>query len=336
MAEYRIGSCLSDLFIFGCLGLLIILGCGGGAFLLWAAKARAEKPVIEESAPVMIDLGRPVPPAPTPEIAPAEPLRVDEPASASSPSQKIEVEFPAAADRNFELDVESSTLSRFPTSFSYELKARLIVGPVIAKKIVAQLELFDSEGARAGALAVEILPGSHEVLPGDSIPIHSLIYQEKPAPESASAKLTFVETEFWPHPASAVNRGELVESFQTPFAPPAGILVEFRQRDRKISPDFLSPDDTNLRLALEIENASVRDIVALKLAVEPYSADGEKLPVSYGIIETNWPPNVSPVAFPQYPRWKPGERRVKAISLRLPGVEPGEVAGYRVGVFEVE
>ncbi|MEM7011938.1 MAG: hypothetical protein AAF585_10690 [Verrucomicrobiota bacterium] len=324
----------------------MIIGCGGGgALLLQKIQSGSQdeakfEPVIEQVPALQPEVEQFVWEGTAPTSAPDPKPAKDPPPKPEPPqdqNESIPIDFPAAAEEDFELDVVESMLRRYPDSYSYELKARLLIGPIVAKQIQGEVILKSPDGEQLGKVEVNLLSGSHEVLPGDSLPIQALIFQKKPAPAAAEAVLNFDDekTVFLPHHED-LDRGAPIEFGDPQQAHPSTIKLAARERALVSEANYLKEENTDFRLLLELENTGKADIRALKIYVQPYDANSADLPVSYGLIETDWPPNVSPVAFAQYPAWKPGERRIELVRLTLPNVKPDRVAGYRVGIYSVE
>ncbi len=92
---------------------------------------------------------------------------------------------------DIEVAVQSSQLQRYSGgSFSYTLNTTLTVGKRTLQALSGRVELVDASGAVKVYEPVEWYSDHRPTLrPGDSVPVHVLIYQDQPAPAIATARL---------------------------------------------------------------------------------------------------------------------------------------------------
>lgn len=228
---------------------------------------------------------------PTP-VTPVVPVRTElEPVVAASPEADVPLSLVDDMDTGVTLDVQRSRLKRYSgASFSYTLRGTLTAGTKELKLLRARLELLGPDGTaliqKSEELYKSFRPG---IRPGESAPAAMLLFQKRPAPDIASARLVVELADVVP--AAETYAEEPVVSLTWPGRRPAHIDVVARERKSEVKDLFSKRSHW---LTLSIENRGTRPVSSLRLEVAVAAKDGTELARGTTLFVSRAGPALSP------------------------------------------
>ncbi|MBK1835476.1 tetratricopeptide repeat protein [Roseibacillus ishigakijimensis] len=310
------------------LSLLVGLVAGLLYFLvrLFSGGGEGEAPAVQPAPPASSagqETGRASQNSPPPEEGRAAPIR-----------RSLPVEFPLAdLEEGFSFEVRSSQLIDYRGKFSYELQGVTRVESVEVGRMIGTLELVGAQEEVVASQRVELWPTFRSAaLPGDSLPLRALIFQQKEASSIQSARLLLSEHELLPFAGTVEGGPELV--LAEGISLPPHVALEVRVRSLSRQPGGIGNEGrAKLKVVLTVRNTGQRAIRRLTLQLAVLDAAGDALPLVKSKLMTaltSGPgPDEVPVVPGIHPPLLPGERRVAEASLFIPDAAPADLGELR-------
>lgn len=293
---------------------------------------------------------RPVPKEPefskneTPESKTGEAPETNDKPVTGTTREMIPVEFPVADLGEFEFDTRSSILTRYDGKFAYEMKGTVLPREIEIEKMIGRVELIGEENRVVASARLEAHAGYNSpALPGDSLPVRALIFENRTAPGIQAARIILTETETLPFEGEAKPGAVRKEVASIELPPDYG--VEICERNVIRSKAALSDQGkAQVRVVLTVKNTGRRGISRMKIEMEVFDIEGDKLPLGNssiidslakkGLIESS--PGTISVIGSIHPTLVPGERRVVDSRIYIPDADADDIGEYRISGISVE
>ena len=264
---------------------------------------------------------------PAPNSLPNKPPTVPETAPRElTPILGLPVRF-ISGDKSTGLDFrpEASDYNKYNAAYSYALRGDLTVRGIEVENLKLRIELEDESGTVVVTGFAEVLANYQPVArSGDIIPCwYTYFNKSTDFPNLKEAVVSVESIARRPAAPSYDPSPELDINWPNQ---PLNVDLKIRQRRANVTQGYLfKPEDSGLRLVLEVENTGRTTLKTVALLIKCFDQQDRLVAEAKKFVTIS-----------SYPRLKPGQTRVVGAIVPLKNLKTTDFKGYTLTVLEAE